>query len=141
MKLIMKDMGELPRVASQILQAAGGMTVIVFRGEIGAGKTTLIKQICLQLGVTEAVVSPTFGLVNSYAAGDGQVHHFDWYRIKHEEEAIEIGWEEYVDSGDWLLVEWPEKIENLMPDELMDVHIEVLPDGKRMLDIQKPSYV
>lgn len=141
MKLIMDDMGELPRVASEILQAAGDIRVLVFRGEIGAGKTTLIKQICLQLGVTEAVVSPTFGLVNSYQSSTGPVHHFDWYRIKHEEEAIEIGWEEYLDSGEWLLVEWPEKIENLMPDELMDIHIEVLSDGKRMLDIQKPSYV
>lgn len=137
MKLIMDDMGELPRVASEILQAAGDIRVLVFRGEIGAGKTTLIKQICLQLGVTEAVVSPTFGLVNSYAGGEGQVHHFDWYRIKHEEEAIEIGWEEYLDSGDWLLVEWPEKIENLMPDELIDIQIEVQPEGQRVLQIQK----
>lgn len=141
MKLTMDDMGELPRVASEILQFAGGLRVLVFRGEIGAGKTTLIKQICLQLGVTEAVVSPTFGLVNSYEGSDGQVHHFDWYRIKHEEEAIEIGWEEYVDSGDWLLVEWPEKIEALLPDELMDVYIEVLSDGKRILYIQKSPYV
>lgn len=136
MRLIMQDMGDLPRVASEILQNTGGIRVIVFRGEIGAGKTTLIKQLCLQLGVEEAVVSPTFGLVNSYLATDGLVHHFDWYRIKHEEEAIEIGWEEYVDSGEWLLIEWPEKIENLLPDELMDIHIEVLEGGNRVLMIQ-----
>lgn len=137
MKLIMEDMGDLSRVASEILQASGEIRVVVFRGEIGAGKTTLIKQICLQLGVKEAVVSPTFGLVNSYQAFHGQVHHFDWYRINYEEEAIEIGWEEYVDSGEWLLVEWPEKIENLLPDAFMDVHLEVLHDGIRELEIRK----
>lgn len=136
MKLVMQEMGELPHVASEILQASAGIKVIVFRGEIGAGKTTLIKQICLQLGVEEAVVSPTFGLVNSYQGIDGQVHHFDWYRIKHEEEAIEIGWEEYLDSGEWLLVEWPEKIINLLPDSFLDVYIEVHSGGERRLNIR-----
>jgi len=141
MKLTMDDMGELPRVASEILQFAGSIRIVAFRGEIGAGKTTLIKQICSQLGGKEAVVSPTFGLVNSYQGQNEQVHHFDWYRIKHEEEATEIGWEEYLDSGEWLFVEWPEKIVNLLPEELMIVNIEVLSDGKRVLDIQKLLYV
>lgn len=142
MNLIIDGIQELPDIARKVLDASGACKVIVFRGEIGAGKTTLIKEICLLLGVTEAVVSPTFGLVNSYMSreGEGQVHHFDWYRIKNEAEAIEIGWEEYVDSGEWLLVEWPEKIGNLLPDDMVDVYLEVLPDGKRDLKLRKYSF-
>lgn len=137
MKLMIDGLEALPQVAEKIIGAADVCSTIVFRGEIGAGKTTLIKEICALLGVKDHVVSPTFGLVNTYQGTEGAVHHFDWYRIKHEEEAIEIGWEDYLDRGDWLLVEWPEKIESLLPEEFIDVHLQVETDGRRKLTMRK----
>ena len=96
-----------------------------FFGKMGVGKTTLIKEICQQLGVTDTVCSPTFAIVNSYSTDQGHpVYHFDFYRLKNLDEAYDIGYEEYFYSGDYCLTEWTEKIEELLPDHYVRVEIE-----------------
>jgi tRNA threonylcarbamoyladenosine biosynthesis protein TsaE len=104
--------------------------VFAFFGTMGSGKTTFIKSICRQLGVNEGMSSPTFGLVNEYAGLSGHpVYHFDFYRIKDQQEAIDIGCEEYFYSGEYCFVEWPEKILNLLPKEIVRVCIEIPGNG------------
>ncbi|MBU2061705.1 tRNA (adenosine(37)-N6)-threonylcarbamoyltransferase complex ATPase subunit type 1 TsaE [Flavobacterium frigidarium] len=108
--------------------------VILFHGEMGAGKTTFIKQFCKTLGVTEATSSPTFSLVNEYQTTDNQiVYHFDFYRLKDEHEALDMGADDYFYSGNWCFIEWAENVPNLIPDEHSVITIEVLEDGKRLL--------
>lgn len=117
---------ELPQVAEAILEAAGCRSVILFRGEMGAGKTTLIREIAAALGASDSVTSPTFAIVNQYRAASGRrICHFDFYRIEDIREAYDFGYEEYFYSGDLCLVEWPERIEPLLPDEAMTVTITV----------------
>lgn len=121
------DLIDLESVAAKIIAVAGSKRLICFNGEMGAGKTTLIKAICKLLGSDDVVTSPTFGIVNEYAAEQGVIYHFDAYRLNSEEEAYDFGIEEYLDSGDWCLIEWPEKIENLLPSksEILSVTIFV----------------
>jgi tRNA threonylcarbamoyladenosine biosynthesis protein TsaE len=108
--------------------------VILFHGEMGAGKTTFIKQFCKTLGVTEATSSPTFSLVNEYQTTDNQtVYHFDFYRLKDEHEALDMGADDYFYSGNWCFIEWAENVPNLIPDEHSVITIQVLEDGKRLL--------
>ena len=110
--------------------------VILFHGEMGAGKTTFIKQFCKTLGVTEATSSPTFSLVNEYQTTDNQtVYHFDFYRLKDEHEALDMGADDYFYSGNWCFIEWAENVPNLIPDEHSVITIEVLEDGKRLLHL------
>src|SRR5690606_3148186 len=105
---------------------AGDCRVWLFYGEMGSGKTTLIKALCAQLGVRDGMSSPTFSIVNEYLAADGRkVYHFDYYRIKSEAEAYDIGSEEYFYSGDMCFIEWPEKIPSLIPADRAEVHITV----------------
>ena len=124
---------ELPQVAEAVIRSLGRRTVVAFRGEMGAGKTTLIREIAAELGAKDTVTSPTFAIVNQYK-GDGnrRIHHFDFYRI---EEAYDFGYEEYFYSGDLCLVEWPEKIEPLLPDNVMTVRITVDSDTARTFEI------
>ncbi|NRT10650.1 tRNA (adenosine(37)-N6)-threonylcarbamoyltransferase complex ATPase subunit type 1 TsaE [Flavobacterium sp. 14A] len=111
--------------------------VILFHGEMGAGKTTFIKQFCKTLGVTEATSSPTFSLVNEYQTTDHQtVYHFDFYRLKNENEALDMGADDYFYSGNWCFIEWAENVPNLIPDEHSVITIEVLEDGKRLLHLR-----
>lgn len=106
--------------------------VFLFYGSMGAGKTTFIRAICEELGVEESVNSPTFAIVNEYRTGEGDpIYHFDFYRINKEEEAYDFGYEDYFYSGDLCFVEWPEKIENLLPEDAVTVSITELPDGTR----------
>lgn len=108
--------------------------VILFHGEMGAGKTTFIKQFCKTLGVIEATSSPTFSLVNEYQTTDNQtVYHFDFYRLKDEHEALDMGADDYFYSGNWCFIEWAENVPNLIPDEHSVITIQVLEDGKRLL--------
>lgn len=129
-------MDELPEVAEWVLREASS-NIIALKGEMGVGKTTLIKAICNKLGMEDEVSSPTFSLVNEYLSEHGPVYHFDFYRIKDEEEVLDIGLDEYLDSGNLCLMEWPEKIRNLIPDECAFVNISL--DGqKRIYELIQP---
>ena len=124
MTLHIDSLNELPEVADAVIEALDGRSVVVFRGEMGAGKTTLIREILARLGSEDNVTSPTFAIVNQYTTADCRpVYHFDFYRIDRIEEAYDFGYEEYFYSGDLCLVEWPEKIEELLPDDVMTVRI------------------
>ncbi len=117
---------ELPDVADALLEALDGRTIVALRGEMGVGKTTLVAALMERLGSADSVTSPTFALVNVYRTDRGEpVYHFDFYRIERLEEAFDLGYEEYFDSGALCLVEWPEKIEPLLPEGVMNVHIEI----------------
>ena len=128
---------ELPQVAEAVIRALGRRTVVAFRGEMGAGKTTLIREIAAQLGATDTVTSPTFALVNQYKGrGKRPIYHFDFYRIDDLREAFDLGYEEYFYSGDICLVEWPEKIEPLLPENTIQVRITVDSDTARTFEIE-----
>jgi len=116
----------LPDAAGAILDRLDGRRVVAFYGAMGAGKTTLIRAMCERLGVTDNVNSPTFSIVNEYRTAAGErVFHFDFYRIERAEEALDMGCEEYFYSGDLCLVEWPERIEGLLPNDTARVRIEI----------------
>ncbi len=126
---------QLESVAQQII-AQQPQKVILFHGEMGVGKTTLIKQLCENLGVLEATSSPTFSLVNEYEIANNQlVYHFDFYRLQNEMEALDMGADDYFYSGNWCFIEWAEKIPNLIPEEHSIITIELLADGKRHLQL------
>ena len=126
---------DLDRAAETFLREIGGHTLVAFYAPMGAGKTTFTTALCKALGVREdAVSSPTFAIVNEYRTASGEpVYHFDFYRIEKTEEALDIGFYEYVDSGCLCLMEWPENIEDILPEETLKVRISVLPDETRLL--------
>ena len=126
---------ELPDVARAVIRSLGRRTVVAFRGGMGAGKTTLIREIVAALGSADTVTSPTFAIVNQYKAGKERIHHFDFYRIDDQREAYDFGYEEYCYSGDLCLVEWPEKIEQLLPENTMNVRITADSDTARTFEI------
>lgn len=128
---------QLHEVAEELLASLDGRTVVALRGEMGAGKTTLVRAVAEELGALDQVTSPTFALVNQYEGGAGErIFHFDFYRIEDEREAFDLGYEEYFYSGDLCFVEWPEKIEALMPDSVMEVTITVLGPTERHFEIR-----
>ena len=128
---------ELTQVADAILAATGRRTVVAFRGEMGAGKTTLIREIVARLGSTDTVTSPTFAIVNQYKGKNRRtIYHFDFYRIDDIREAYDFGYEEYFYSGDLCLVEWPEKIERLLPEQVVTVRIAVDSETARTFEIE-----
>lgn len=136
-QLKIDSLQSLPEAAEAIIANSGGRGVVAFFGEMGAGKTTLIREICEQLGVSDTVTSPTFALVNHYMSGNGaDIYHFDFYRIEKLEEAYDLGYDEYFDSGALCLVEWPEKIEQLLPPETLKVNIKVTGPESRLITIQ-----
>ena len=120
------EQAELNDVARAFLQQAGHCSVWLFFGEMGSGKTTFIKSLCVQMGVRDAMSSPTFSIINEYKTeSDKKIYHFDFYRIKNEAEAYDIGSEEYFYSRDLCFIEWPEKIPSLIPTERVEVSITV----------------
>lgn len=120
-----------------MVEFAAGKKVWLFSGEMGAGKTTLIKAICEYLGVEDATTSPTFSLVNEYGGQlESTIYHFDFYRIKDESEAMDMGVEEYFDSGNLCLVEWPDKIPSLLPYQYLSVNISVEGKGDRKIILE-----
>ncbi|MBX9807772.1 MAG: tRNA (adenosine(37)-N6)-threonylcarbamoyltransferase complex ATPase subunit type 1 TsaE [Flavobacteriaceae bacterium] len=129
------SLDEINEVAKQII-AQNPNKVILLHGEMGVGKTTLIKALAKELGVNDATSSPTFSLVNEYQTIDNQiVYHFDFYRLNHEVEALDMGADEYLYSGNWCFIEWSEKIPNLVPDLHSVISIRLLSDGKRLLEL------
>lgn len=131
MQTIIADEKDLKQVAQAILEAHPQDRVFGFYGEMGAGKTTLIKEMCAHLGVDGMTSSPTFAIVNEYWTQTGPVYHFDFYRIDGPEDAVRIGFEEYVYSGSYCFIEWTEKVQPLLPDEYVRVTIERVDDTKR----------
>ena len=129
------SLDDLDLVARVVIDSLGDRTVVAFDAPMGAGKTTLISRIAVLLGAEDDVTSPTFAIVNQYV-GDRTIYHFDMYRIDRVEEALDFGSEEYLASGDLCLVEWPEKIEPLLPDNTMVVKIEILGDTERRFVIR-----
>jgi tRNA threonylcarbamoyladenosine biosynthesis protein TsaE len=132
------SLSELPYIASQIIEFGESYNIWLFEGQMGAGKTTLIKEICKQFGVEESVNSPTYSLVNEYATKAKKIiFHFDFYRLKNETEALDYGLEEYFDSGNLCLCEWPSMIPNLWPNQYLMLNLNILDDGSREIIIKK----
>ncbi|MDR6301030.1 tRNA (adenosine(37)-N6)-threonylcarbamoyltransferase complex ATPase subunit type 1 TsaE [Mesonia maritima] len=127
---------EIPSVAQKIIKASPCKTLL-FYGEMGSGKTTLIKEIVKQLGSTDKVSSPTFSLINEYQLKKEKIYHFDLYRIENENEVFDIGIEEYLDDTNWLFIEWPEKIESLLPKENCSISIVKKGFTQRKLFLKK----
>lgn len=123
----------LPAAAAWLIENAGDKRVFVFQAPMGAGKTTFIKAICTFLQVEDSTSSPTFSIVNEYHSENGPIYHFDFYRLKSEQEAFDLGYEEYFYSGDYCFIEWPEKIPNLIPEDAAIVKIEVAEDQSRTI--------
>lgn len=135
-EIIIKDLSALDGAARRFLEEIGDNRLVAFYAPMGAGKTTFTTAVCKALGVREdAVSSPTFAIVNEYRAASGEpVFHFDFYRIEKPVEALDIGLYDYLDSGALCLMEWPENIEGLLPEETLKVSISVLSDGSRRLE-------
>jgi len=129
-------LNELTSVAKEVIDKASHK-ILLFNGEMGVGKTTLIKEICNVLGITDIANSPTFSLVNEYITESNEtVYHFDFYRINNEEEAYDMGIEDYLYSNSWCLIEWPEKVKNLLPLETVSIEINTLNNGLRNIQLK-----
>ncbi len=133
-EITVQNLEDLDRAAAEFLKKIGNNTLIAFYAPMGSGKTTFTTAICRNLGVTDPVGSPTFAIVNEYMRADGEpMYHFDFYRINKLSEAVEIGLYDYLDSGYLCLMEWPENIEDLLPEETLKVSIHVNPDQSRTI--------
>ena len=127
---------DLKKIASEIIGNTKHKTLL-FYGNMGVGKTTLIKQICKELNVLDNISSPTFSLVNEYQTKNKEkVFHFDFYRITDQEEALDIGIEDYFYNNNWCLVEWPENIKNLLPLEAVEIHLSIVDNQHRNIQLK-----
>jgi tRNA threonylcarbamoyladenosine biosynthesis protein TsaE len=126
LKITVSEIGELMGAAGQIIKVAGGRKIFLIDGEMGAGKTTLIKEICKQLGSADNFSSPTFSIVNEYLIPNpsGKIYHIDLYRVKNLEEAINLGIEDYLTGDNYCFIEWPELVNGLLPDKIVRVDIK-----------------
>lgn len=128
---------DLEAIAKLII-ATSKHKIILLYGQMGVGKTTLIKELCKELGVKDNISSPTFSLVNEYQSNRlEKIYHFDFYRIEDEEEALDIGIDDYFDSENWCFIEWPENIENLLPLDAVEIHLSLLDDGQRNIQLKQ----
>lgn len=137
MNLEVKNLEELEVAAQQIINTFPNERVFLFYGHMGAGKTTLINALCRKLGVTGHTSSPTFSIVNEYESPQGPIFHFDFYRLKDESEALDLGYEEYFYSNHYCFVEWPEKIPNLLPINTIHINIKSIDNQARTIFIEK----
>ena len=134
---IVNGIDELDEISRYISNLESKYNLFYFKGNLGAGKTTLIQKISTALGSGDQVVSPSFALVNIYDSSQGEIYHIDLYRLKDLEEAIDLGIEDYLYSQNYCFVEWPELIENISPEEYFEINIEILDDFKRKIIILK----
>jgi len=136
MEIEIQSLDTIEQSAQKFIDQIGNKTVFAFNGKMGAGKTTFIKSICEVMGVKETVNSPTFSIVNEYEAADGRIiYHFDCYRINKIQEALDLGAEEYLYSGNLCFIEWSENIAPILPDSIANVNIEEVENGKRKIEI------
>ncbi len=136
MNIIIRNTGDLPSAARDLIKYTGENKILAFYGAMGSGKTTLIKAVCEVLGAADIVTSPTFTLVNEYKTLSGQsLYHFDFYRIKKTEEVFDFGIEEYFASDSYCFMEWPELVEEILPSETVRIRIEVREDEQRILHL------
>lgn len=136
MEFIAHSLQELDTISKQLIKLFGTTKVILFKGEMGAGKTTLIKQLCKNLGIEDVTSSPTFSIVNEYLSNQNQkVYHFDFYRIDNEQEVMDLGYEDYFYDNSYCFIEWPEKIPNLIPEEHIVIIIKIDNENNRIISI------
>lgn len=129
---VVKSIEALPVVAREVIPLLDEYPVVAIYGPMGVGKTTFIKALCREMGVDETVNSPSFAIINEYLSRDGKrIFHFDFYRLINEEELLDLGYEDYFYSGEVCLLEWPEKIENYLPESYLELQLQELPDGSR----------
>ncbi|MFV0536315.1 MAG: tRNA (adenosine(37)-N6)-threonylcarbamoyltransferase complex ATPase subunit type 1 TsaE [Dysgonomonas sp.] len=132
MEIKIESLDKIDEAAIEFIKTMGDNTVFAFRGEMGAGKTTFIKAICENIGVSDTINSPTFAIVNEYRSDSAElIYHFDFYRINKIEEVFDFGYEDYFYSGSLCFIEWPELIEDLLPKDTVNVRIKALEDGTR----------
>ena len=134
-EILIPSLDKIADAAQEFVAQMGHRRVFAFYGGMGAGKTTFIKALCQQLGVKDAVTSPTFAIVNEYGSDIGPIYHFDFYRIKNLAEVMDLGFDDYAYSGHLCLMEWPELIEDLLPDNTVSVHIEETDNGMRKVTV------
>ena len=135
-EIIIPSLDKIADAAQEFVSQIGEKRVFAFYGGMGAGKTTFIKAVCDQLGVNDAVTSPTFAIVNEYNSLMGPIYHFDFYRIKRASEVLDIGFDDYIYSGNLCLMEWPELIEDFLPEETTIVKIMEIENGMRKIIIE-----
>ena len=133
MEIKIQNLDTIREAARKFIRLIGERRVIAFYGKMGSGKTTFIKALCEELGVNDVITSPTFAIVNDYTANEESIYHFDFYRIKKLEEVYDMGFEEYLYSGNYCFIEWPELVEPLLPDDTLRVSISEQPDGSRLI--------
>ena len=134
MEIKIENIDHIREAAREFIQHIGDHRVFAFYGKMGAGKTTFVKAICEELGVDDVITSPTFAIVNEYTSGEGDsIFHFDFYRIKKIEEVYDMGYEDYFYSGSLCFIEWPELIEDILPDDATRVNIAEQEDGSRLV--------
>ena len=132
MEIRIENLDNIRAAAREFIQNMGDAHVFAFYGKMGAGKTTFVKAICEELGVEDVITSPTFAIINEYE-GDETIYHFDFYRIKKLEEVYDMGYEDYFYSGAFCFIEWPELIEEILPDDAVRVSITEQQDGSRLV--------
>ena len=137
MEIKIESLNDLQQAARQFVEAMGKNTVFALYGKMGAGKTTFVKALCEELGVTDVITSPTFAIVNEYRSDESGelIYHFDFYRIKKLSEVYDMGYEDYFFSGALCFIEWPELVEELLPGDVVKVSIEECEDGSRLIKL------
>ena len=137
LRISIPDLASIDDAARELIDTYPDSRIFAFYGEMGAGKTTMIKALCRVLQVTDVTSSPSFGLIFEYRTrGSDIVYHFDFYRIEQLEEAYDIGYEEYIDSGQYCFIEWPEKVATLLPPETVNVNLKITGNNERTMEVE-----